>query len=249
MSIAPLSGASLSAHHRAFEAALPSMDDAIRYQFRKWPRRLRADALADARAACWHAWSGLIRRGKDPLAIGPTGIAAYAARYVKNGRQLGCGASGRGAMDVFNRKAQRACGLKLISIDRDVQADANPRSDLWREWLAEDNRVSPADEAAFRVDLGVWLDCLPARKRQMAELLAQGCGTGEVATLLEVTAPAVSISRTWLEASWRAFQGEPVQEAIPSVRRPVGRPRKEDRDARRGRQRAGTVVRELVETS
>jgi hypothetical protein len=248
MSAATLSGASLTAHHRAFEAALPSMDDAIRYQFRKWPRRLRADALADARAACWHCWSGLIRRGKDPLAIGPTGIAANAARYVKNGRQLGCGASGRAAMDVFNRKAQQACGLKLISLDRTVETHGTTQPDVWREWLAEDNRVSPANEAAFRLDLEVWLDGLPARKRQMAELLAQGFGTGEVATLLDVTAPAVSIARTWLEASWRAFQGEPVPQDSPSVRRPVGRPRKEDRFAR-GRKREQTVIRELVETS
>jgi hypothetical protein len=249
MSAATRSGASLSAHHRVFEAALPSMDDAIRYQFRKWPRRLRADALADARAACWHAWYGLIRRGQDPLAIGPTGIATNAARYVKNGRRLGTGPSGRGVMDFFNPKAQKASGLKLISIDRSAERDATAQPDLWREWLAEDNRTTPANEAAFRLDLAVWLDGLPARKRQMAELLAQGCGTGEVAALLDVTAPAVSIARTWLEASWREFQNEPVQEDVPSERRPVGRPRKEDRDARRGRQRARTVVRELVETS
>jgi hypothetical protein len=151
-------------------------------------------------------------------------------------------------MDVFNRKAQKACGLRVISLDRSVERDASAQPDLWREWLAEDNRVSPANEAAFRLDLAVWLDGLPARKRQMAELLAAGYGTGEVATLLEVTAPAVSIARTWLEASWRAFQGEPLHEDSPSLRRPVGRPRKEDRDARRGRQRALTVVRELVET-
>jgi hypothetical protein len=249
MSMASLSGASLSAHHRAFEAALPSMDDVIRFQFRKWPRRLRADARADARAACWHCWSGLIRRGKDPLIIGPTGIAANAARYVKNGRQLGCGASGRGAMDVYNPKAQRACGLQLVSLDRSVERDASAQPDLWREWLAEDNRTTPGDEAAFRLDFAAWLDCLPARKKEMAGLLAQGFGTAEVATLLEVTPAAVSIARTWLERSWHVYQGEPVQEDNPSVRRPVGRPRREDRFAPRGRQRARTVVRELVEMS
>jgi hypothetical protein len=245
---ATLSGASLTQVQQEFVAALPAMEIVIRFQLRRVPRRHRAEALADAVAASWHAWHGLVKRGKDPLAVGPNGIAMNASRYTKAGRRLGTGPSGRGAMDVFNRKAQKACGLRLISLNRSVERDAGSQPDLWREWLAEDNRVSPANEAAFRLDLAVWLDSLPARKRQMAELLAQGFGTSEVATLLEVTAPAVSIARTWLEASWRAFQGEPVQENNLGVRRPVGRPRKEDRDARRGRQRARTVARELVET-
>ena len=82
----------------------------------------------------------------------------------------------------------------------------------------------------------------------MAELLSQGFGTGEVAALLNVTPAAVSIIRTWLESSWRAFQREPVQEHNPSERRPVGRPRREDRDAW-GRTRVQTVTREMVKTS
>ena len=40
------------------------------------PPARRAEALADARAAAWHAWHGLLRRGLDPVAIGVTGIAA-----------------------------------------------------------------------------------------------------------------------------------------------------------------------------
>ena len=46
------------------------------------------------------------------------------------------------------------------------------------------------------------------RKREMAQLLAAGYGTGAAARLLGVSAPAVSIARSWLEASWRQFQGE-----------------------------------------
>jgi hypothetical protein len=46
------------------------------------------------------------------------------------------------------------------------------------------------------------------RKREMAQLLAAGYGTGAAARLLGVSAPAVSITRSWLEASWRQFQGE-----------------------------------------
>ena len=39
-----------------------------------------AEAIADGRAAAWHAWCGLVRRGKDPLAVGPTGLAFNATR-------------------------------------------------------------------------------------------------------------------------------------------------------------------------
>ena len=46
------------------------------------------------------------------------------------------------------------------------------------------------------------------RKREMAQLFAAGYGTGAAARLLGVSAPAVSIARSWLEASWRQFQGE-----------------------------------------
>jgi hypothetical protein len=248
MSEATLFGESLTRVQEEFVAALPAMENVIRFQLRWLPRRHRAEAQADAVAASWHAWHGLVKRGKDPLSVGPAGIALNATRYTKAGRCLGTGTSGRGVMDIYNRKAQKACGLRLVSLDRDVATDAGAQPDAWREWLAEDNTTTPANEAAFRIDLAVWLDGLPARKRQMAELLAQGFGTGEVATMLKVTPAAVSIARTWLEASWRAFQGEPVQEDNPSVRRPVGRPRREDRDAR-GRKRGLIAAREMVKSS
>ena len=47
------------------------------------------EAVAEARAAAWSAWHGLIRKGKDPLAVGVTGIANNAIRYVRNGRRVG----------------------------------------------------------------------------------------------------------------------------------------------------------------
>ena len=52
-------------------------------------RQDREEAVAEARAAAWSAWHGLIRRGKDPLAVGVTAIAINAIRYVRNGRRVG----------------------------------------------------------------------------------------------------------------------------------------------------------------
>jgi hypothetical protein len=191
--------------HRQFEAALPRMDHVFRFRLRRLPRGRHEDALAEARAAAWAAWHGLIRRGKDPRAVGPTGIANNVARFVNAGRRLGTGTAGRAARDVYDPRARRL-GVKLLRLDHGTGADGAPRSDAWREWLAEDHRVNPADEAAFRIDFAAWLGRLPARKRQMAELLALGHQTGGVARRLGVTPGAVSQTRAWLGASWQAFQ-------------------------------------------
>jgi hypothetical protein len=75
MSAAALPTPLLAEAHARFAAALPAMDRVYRYQFRKFPRRRRADAVAEARAVTWAAWHGLLRRGRDPVAVGPTGIA------------------------------------------------------------------------------------------------------------------------------------------------------------------------------
>src|SRR3954471_22538978 len=143
-----MSALSLAAAQEQFTATLSAVEDAVHYAFHKRlrPQEYR-EALAEARAAAWHAWAGLIRRGKDPLAVGVHGIANSAIRYVRNRRKLGCGTSGRGALDVYHPKAQARCGFKLVSLDAGADAgggDATPGA--WREWLAEDNRVSPADE-------------------------------------------------------------------------------------------------------
>ena len=77
--VTSLSGTSLTSAHRCFEAALPAIDRTLRYLFRRWPRGRRAEAICDARSACWHSWHGLLRRGVDPESVGVTGIAANAA--------------------------------------------------------------------------------------------------------------------------------------------------------------------------
>jgi hypothetical protein len=220
-----------------FTAALPEIAAAARYYFRRWRPQDRAEAIAETQAAAWHAWHGLVARGQDPVAVGVTGITYNACRYVRNGRRLGTGSCGRGVMDVYHRKAQAACGFTILSVDSGDEISARPTTGShWRQWLAADSRVGPAAIAAFRLDFSVWLEELPKRKRQMAELLALGHETGVVARMLGVSAGAVSQTRTWLEASWRAFQGQtdPAPERPAPMRSGVsrrrGRPRRAERD-------------------
>jgi hypothetical protein len=213
MSAAAVSQVSWPAIHEQFVAALPQMENTIRYQFRNWPKRRRDEAIADTRAAAWHSWFGLVVRGKDPQDVGPTAIAYNASRYVKNGRRLGCGTIRRGGMDVYHPRAQRRLGFHLISLNHDSDLDCGESPDTRRERLAADHRWTPADAAAFAIDYQAWKETLPPRKRKVAELLAEGHQTSVVAAMLGVSPGAVSQSRTWQAESWRKFQAEVAQDS------------------------------------
>ena len=155
------SGPSPAAHH-AFREALPRMSAVIRFNLRGCPSRDREEAVAEATAAAWAAWERLLRRGEDPVAVGVTGIAFNACRYVKNGRRVGNRIGGARRIDIYHRRARRAGGFRLVSLDGgDDRSPSSPGS-AWSGWLAADRRWTPADEAAFRIDFAAWLDRLPA---------------------------------------------------------------------------------------
>jgi hypothetical protein len=198
-----MSAMSLVAAQERFTATLKAVEDAARHAFRRLPRQDREEALAAARAAAWGAWAGLLRRGKDPVEVGVHAIANNAVRYVKSGRKLGNPTCGRGARDVWHPRAHRALGLRVVSFEE----LAGPPPGSWQQWLAEDNRVTPADEACFRLDFAAWLGGLPEKKRRVAELLAEGHEPGLVARMVGVSPARVSQLRTELAGSWEAFQG------------------------------------------
>ena len=100
---------------------------------------------------------------------------------------------------------------------RDADREPGPGSDVWRQWLACDNRVSPADEACFKIDFEGWLAGLPERKRRVAELLAEGHEPGVVARIVGVSPGRVSQLRHELELSWGAFQGGATPVATVTV--------------------------------
>jgi hypothetical protein len=203
-----MSLASLALAREQFEAALPTIVATAEYAFRKLRRQDREEAVAEARAAAFSAWHGLVRRGTDPVGVGITGIAHNAVRYVKNGRRIANRHCGRGALDVHHRRAQRRCGFRILSLDSDAEFAPRSASGSWRDWVIADDRANPAQQACIRIDIEAWLAGLPSRKRRMAELLAIGHETGVVAQLLGVTPGAVSQARAWLARSWRTFQGE-----------------------------------------
>jgi hypothetical protein len=87
-----------------------------------------------------------------------------------------------------------------------VRSDYGPGA--WQNWVATDQRMGPAEAAAFRIDFSAWLATLPERRRRVAALLAESWKTGEVAGQLGITAAAVSQARSWLERKWRDYQQE-----------------------------------------
>jgi DNA-directed RNA polymerase specialized sigma24 family protein len=230
-----MSAIALVAAQDAFTRTLSAVEDAVKFAFR---RRLRPqdyeEVMAEARAAAWSAWHGLVKKGKDPVAVGVHGIATNAIRNVRQGRRVGHQGGGRGAMDIYSGKARAKCGFTLVSLDSgDDAGDEDSARGPWREWLAEDNRVTPADEAAFRVDFEAWLEGLPSMKRRIAELLAAGHGGVVVARLVGLSPGRVCQVRRELETAWRESQGQDPIEPEPTT------PAREDATRRRGRPRLG----------
>jgi hypothetical protein len=199
--------AALASAHQQFEAALPAIRLSARYALRR-RRHDRDDLLAEVIACAWKAWRGLADRGRNPVAVGATAIAAWAARHALKGRRIGNRSGGRGAMDIFHRRAQKLRSFRVVSYDSGPATPAAPEPAAWREWLVAGRRVTPADEACFRMDFEAWLSRRPARRRQAAEPLAEGHGTLEVARCVGVTPAAVSQARSWLARSGHDFQGD-----------------------------------------
>jgi DNA-directed RNA polymerase specialized sigma24 family protein len=190
--------------HDPFEALIPKIEEAARFSFRALNRSDRDEAVADVCAAAWSAWFGLIKRGENPLEVGPIGILNNAIKYVRHGRRVGNPGSGRGRTDLWQRKTQRLGGFKLVSL-ADAQRDGTIRA-----WVASNHRSTPATHAAFLIDFQDWLGRLSERRRQSALLLAEGFGTREVSQELGISPSAISQTRAALEKNWEAFQADPV---------------------------------------
>ena len=189
--------------HEQFEALMPKIKEAAGFSFRGLNPTDRDEAVADVLAAVWSSWHGLIKRGKNPLEIGPYGILTNAIKYVRHGRRVGNPGSGRGRMDLWQRKTQRLGGFKLVSLT------AAQRNGTIRAWVATNHRSTPAEHAAFLIDFENWLGRLSEKRRRSAELLAQGFGTLEVAQQVGLSPAAISQARTELARNWRAFQKDP----------------------------------------
>jgi hypothetical protein len=187
-----------------FEAMLPALQEQISYRFRRCTRELREDLEAEALALAFEMFVRLVRRGKTELAT-PTPLATYACRQVADGRRSGTPLNVR---DITSRYCQKRKGVRQQPFH--FRSKENHR---WEELVVEDRHASPADVAIVRIDFRDWLKTLSRKKRRIAETLAGGDSTGEVAAKYRMTAARISQIRRELLDAWHTFQGIVVPEA------------------------------------
>jgi hypothetical protein len=184
-----------------FEAMLPSIIGVARYEFRRVGRHQREELIADVVARTFLFFVRLLERGKSEVAFFPTVLAKFAAKQIRDGRQI---ASRQAVRDVMSRRCQRRAGFEIVPLPE------QPVDGRWDEIVVEDHRSSPADVAIFRLDFAAWLERLERFKRRVALRLATGEAPSEAARRFGLSRARISQIRKELQADWEDFQGLPM---------------------------------------
>ena len=187
-----------SAWHTRFLELLPAIRRHARVAFRHLDAEAREESIAEAVAYAWTAFHRLAELGRLSLAF-PSALAQFGVSRVRDGRRVGCRAN---VLDVSSPWCQRRKRIDIKSLDeRDTDGG-------WKELAVEDRRCGPARIARFRIDFADWMDSLPQRQREIAEALAAGHETQQVAGMFGLSSGRVSQLRKVLHAAWCRFQGQ-----------------------------------------
>lgn len=185
--------------HQAFEPMIPAIRQQARYAFRNMRPEAKADAIAEVLASCCCAYARLVERGMAHVA-NPSALTRYAVRQFRDGRRVGNKLNVR---DVTSEYCQRR---KRITVERLDQFEH--KTGKWNQVLVEDRHAGPADTAAARIDVGDWFRGMRPKVRRVAQALAIGERTKDVAKKFKLSAGRISQLRSEFYASWRDFQGE-----------------------------------------
>jgi hypothetical protein len=175
----------------SFVAMLPELQQRLRRAFRHLDLSACEDAIAEAIAYSLLSYARLHDRGCEGSASAST-LAWYAALAVKRGRSAGNRMNGK---EPLSRYAQ---------LNNAIQVEQHHGN--WMELMVEDKRASVPDQVAAKLDVGAWFATLSRRMKQIAQDLAYGFSTSEVAEKHGVTPGRISQLRRSLAASWSAFQ-------------------------------------------
>lgn len=179
--------------HAAFVSLVPRLQTHARVRFRHLNPTDCEEAIADVLAYGFASFLRLKERGKDPTTF-PAVFAHFVAKAVANGRGVVPRLSTR---DLLGRSKSERVPVHRLD-------DLMPGGGWWRD-LALDRRARVDEQAAFNIDFPSWLATLSTVKRHVAELLARGHGTDEVAQGTGVSAGRVSQLRRELADSWFDF--------------------------------------------
>ena len=187
------------AWHCGFLAMLPQIRTQARVAFRAAKQEAKEELITEVVANAFCAYARLVERGKADLAYA-TPLAMFAICQVRAGRRVGAKLTVR---DISSPRAQMIKGITLERIDK-----FNREEGEWREVLIEDRKAGPAETAAARIDVPAWFRSLTCRDRRIAQALARGESTREVAKMFGLTAGRVSQLRQEFKQSWDAFHGD-----------------------------------------
>jgi hypothetical protein len=138
-----------------------------------------------------------------------TVLARYGVGHFREGRRIG---SQSNAHDVMSSRRLRQNGIVVRSL-----RERNERTGTWREIAVEDRHSTPSEIAGLRIDFCEWLKTLSNRDRRIAETLALGETTSNVAHMFGVTAARISQLRRQFFESWYKFFGELAEVGTPAV--------------------------------
>jgi hypothetical protein len=178
---------------------LPTIYRYARISFRQLDPDRREDAIAEVIANVTVAVARLAQQGRLRLAF-PTILARYGISQYHDGRRVG---NRFRISELLSPSAQRKKGFYVERLDSQERDTGE-----WCEAIVEDRRTPVPEQVAFRIDFPRWLAGLPRKKRKIAETLAMGNTTSDVARRFEMSPGRVSQLRGELYRSWQNFHHE-----------------------------------------
>jgi hypothetical protein len=199
---------------------LPRIRQYAHVAFRHLREEAREEAIAETIANSLVAYVRLFEQGRIDLAY-PTVLARFAVAQIQDGRRVG---NRLNTKEVLAERAQERHGFVVERLDR-----FDKYSGEWIEATIEDTHTPVPDQAAFRCDFPAWLATQSPRNRKIAEALAVGHSTSEVARRFNISPGRVSQLRRELHDSWSEFHTKKTTDEPDAVPASRGRGRNTDR--------------------
>ena len=195
----PRSKASAPAWHAGFLAMLPVIHAYARGAFAHLNPEARQDMIQEVIANALVAYVRLYQQGRVALAY-PTVLARYGVAQVRDGRRVGAKLNIKDPLSRYCQKRKASSSKESTVFDEE--------DNQWHEAVVEDPHTPVFEQVQFRCDFPAWLGTLRRRDRRIAETLALGHRTQDVARKFKVSEGRVSQLRRELNTSWREFVGQ-----------------------------------------